>query len=401
MKVLIWVNKFPAISETFIRDHIVGLLKQGLKVSIYQNNQQIDSTQLKALEGFEKYDLLNHLVDIDENFEYSKMKRYMVAVKVLFQVLFSGSLKYYLRALNIFKFGNQAWSLRLFFRVQFIMENNIEIIHCHFGTNGLLATDLKFVGLPVKLFTTFHGFDIRMGLKQGGHLFKPLFESADCLIAISNYNKKHLLNFGASENKIVLLPNGIDPKAFQRQTTNTLKDSTVKLLSVARLVKEKALQVAIKAVAEVQKQTEIKLDYTIIGEGPQKDTLIELTRELGIEKQVHFKGSLASSEVQKAMKSHNVFLLSSKVEVLPTVLLEAQASGMVIVATDVGSVKEIVKAGVVINTSNFTEALLEVINTKNYWDEYTVIGRTLIETYFNADILMGRLIKLYKKTELF
>ena len=110
-------------------------------------------------------------------------------------------------------------------------------------------------------------------------------------------------------------------------------------------------------------------------------------------------GSKTTEEVKDLMHSYQLFLLSSTNEVLPTVLLEAQAAEMLVIATDVGSVKTIVKSGVVVPPNDglaFREAIESLILRRFEWQEVAVTGRDHIIAYYDIDRQVKRLIDLYK-----
>jgi colanic acid/amylovoran biosynthesis glycosyltransferase len=399
MKVLFWISKFPAFSETFIRDQIVSLLDQGVDVTIYTKNGKINIEELEALSGFEAYQLLDRVVDVDLYFETNRFKRLLKLFHIFFSVLFSKNFKYYKESLSIKKFGSLARSLRLFFRVHFFLRNNINVVHAHYGPNGNSAVVLKEIGLPINLFTTFHGYDIRLGLTNGGHIYKPLFEHADGILAISKYNFRKLLDFGASKTKLIFLPNGINISLFKQESSN-LHKGVLKILTVARLVEEKSLDVAIKALYEVlRSHPDLVFEYTIVGEGEKRLELQNLITSLGLIKDVKLVGAQSSLVVRDLMSQSDLFLLSSQAEALPTVLLEAQASEMILLATDVGSVRDIVVGGLVVASKDvhaFKNGLLELLDKRDYWAVLAKKGSDFVGESHNIKEQTKKLISYYE-----
>lgn len=399
MKVLFWVKKFPSFSETFIRDQVVSLLDHGLDVVIYTKNGKINKNELNALNGFESYNLIDRIVDVDIYFEKNKYKRLFKLIPILYSAFFSKNFKYYKEALSFNKYGASAKALRLFFRVHFVLKYNINVIHAHFGPNGNEAAVLKRIGLPIKLFATFHGYDIRLGLTKGGHIYKTLFEQADGIFAISGYNYKNLLKFGVSETKLINLPNGINVAFFKRRSEIS-KLGVIKVLTVARLVKEKALDVAIKAINEVvQSKLNIILEYTIVGEGELREELQDLIDSLGLSKQIKLIGAKHSKAVRDFMVQSDLFLLSSEAEALPTVLLEAQAAEMVVLATNVGSVYDIVKSGLVVPSKDieaFTNGLQQLLKKRREWPIMAAEGRKFVCKFHDIKQLTKKLITFYE-----
>jgi len=399
MKVLIVVDKFPTVSETFIRNQITGLIDYGVEVYIYPKHGRVHEKELYALKGFENYQLEQQIIDLDSGYERSKPLRFLKGLLLLMAKLFHTDFKYYKASLDAKQFGAVAKSLRLLFRVHNLLKYNIDIIHAHFGPNGEHMAMLKKMGLPIKLFTTFHGYDIRLGLDKGGDIYKDLFQYADSVIAISEYNKKHLISFGLNADKLIVLPNGIDTAYFKCNNVRP-ESSTIKLLTVARLVEEKALDIAITAVSDVLRlQSNIDITYTIVGDGELREVLQALIDQLQLQDVITLVGSKTTEEVKDLMHSHHLFLLSSEHEVLPTVLLEAQAAGMIVLATDVGSVKEIVKSGMVVSPDDiegFRDALLKLLDQKAFWLKETKIGQDYILTRFNIKKQVEQLMDLYQ-----
>ncbi|MFD2542029.1 glycosyltransferase [Lacinutrix gracilariae] len=398
MHILFWVDKFPLLSETFIRDQIISVVAHNHKVTIHTKNRKINTSELNALTGFEKYNLQDKVVPIDVLFPRKKWKRILRFSQIILQNIFSKNLKYYVKTLDVKSFNAEAKSLQLFFKTHFLLKNKVEIIHAHFGPNGQDATVFKKIGLPIKLFTTFHGYDIRLAEKKGGEIYTDLFAFADGIFSISNYNTTSLLHFGAPKNKILPLSNGVDVSFFKRETP-LIKTDKIKILTVARLVAEKDLSVAIHAVSKaIEKYPNI--EYHIIGEGEARNTLQNKIDALGLSSQIKLLGAKNSTQVRDAMVSSHLFLLSSKAEALPTVLLEAQAAGLVVLATNVGSVKDMVKSGVVVqseNTAAFTTGLLSLLDKQSDWLASSALGSTYITENYSITKQANTLLEYYKK----
>ncbi len=399
MNILFWINKFPTFSETFIRDQIINLIDNGMDVSIYSGPRK-DFSESDALKGFEKFNLKEKVIDEVDFLPSIWRKRKVKHYQILLLSIFNGNYKYYKRALNEDRFGEFSKSFRLFYYVHYLLKNKIQIIHAHFGTNGLQASIFKELGLPLKLITTFHGFDIRLGMKNEKSFYKPLFKNADKIIAISKFNKEHLMEFGLEESKIVSLPNGIDTNFFKK-TIIKPKSEKIQIITVARLVEEKSLGLGITAISKLLIDNQkLQIEYSIIGEGELKKELLVLIKNLNLEKHVKLLGSKTTLEVKNAMINADVFLLTSKVEVLPTVLLEAQACELPIVATDVGSVKEMVVNGIIVKPNSLDDLVIGLTKIINMQDEWLIMGndgRNFIAEKFNIKKITKSLIEIYNE----
>jgi colanic acid/amylovoran biosynthesis glycosyltransferase len=397
MTVLFWVHKFPVYSQTFVRDQIIGLLNLDVDVYIYSGKtRQLD--EIGAINGFESYNLINKLVDSDILYPKSKLKRIAHAIRILFLNIFTHNLIFYFRTLNFKKYGIDSKNLHLFFFVNFLLQNKVDIIHAHFGTNGNSASVMKEIGLPLKLVTTFHGYDIRDGIKNKA-LYSPLISAADSVVSISNYNYKNLLSFGFKEEQIFSLNNGINIDFFKRQEVLKQNDS-IKIITVARLSYEKGVDIGIEAFSNLLSKTKGKLEYHIVGTGKELERIKEQIKTLNIEKVVFLHGKANTYEVRDLMHKSDILLLTSRAEASPTVLLEAQASELLVVATDVGDVKAMVKSGIVVNPENISEivnGLKKLIDHRADWSVLTSSGSKFVEQNFNITKQTQKLLSHYKQ----
>lgn len=146
-----------------------------------------------------------------------------------------------------------------------------------------------------------------------------------------------------------VIPNGIDPMAFQR--SQELRDSTrfreglgslFVWLAVGRLERQKDYPTMIRAFATVVKQ-QPQTCLLIAGDGDLRPEIERLARRLDVDDRVRFLG--VRTDVHCLMNAADAYVMSSAWEGMPNVLLEAGATQLPIVATDVGGVGEVVLDG--------------------------------------------------------
>lgn len=399
MNIVFWVNQFPVVSETFIRDQIIGLKNKGINPLILVSYTSSDTL---ALKGFENYNLLENITEKGDLLTKNKIKRVIKALLILLKNINKSSFFYYLKSLNVIKLKKESLNLSLFYLLHYLLENKIEVIHAHFGNNGEQAAIIKSLGVPIKLITTFHGYDIRAGISKGGIIYKNLKTHGDVIIAISPYNKEKLIGFGFDSSQLVSINNGINTTNFKPSHIKSTSDSKIKIISVGRLVEIKGFDMALYALKNVlEKFDNYQIEYTIIGEGHQYNILNQIAIELNISNQVVFKGALSSEQISNQLKHSDFYLLSSRNEAIPTVVLEAQACALPVVATNVGSVKDVVLEGVngylaEVNIESITEALLKMIDNKNNWKTFGNNSRELIDNQYSYNSMLEKLIQLYK-----
>jgi len=396
MKVLIWLNQFPTFSETFIRDQIINLKKETIEVVTFCNYK--NDNELSALDNYSEYNLLDDRYCLEDIVPKNKFKRFYLALKILINKLFTNDFLVLLRTLNGLKFGADAYKLILFYTANFIIDHKITTIHAHFGPNGTKASFIKQIGLPIKLYTTFHGYDIRLGDKNGGKIYNTLFKYSDGVFSISPYNKQKLIDFGLPVSKIIDLPNGIDTTFFNRDKLISL-NGPIKLISVARLAEEKGILIFLKALkAYVTEVNTSEIIYSVIGEGPLRTVIEQYIIEQNMQKYVFLLGKKNTHDVKAHFIESDVYVLPSLAEALPTVLLEAQSCSMPILATNVGSVADMTTDSVIVEPNSveaLKNGLKQLVNNRNSWN---VIGqqhrKNIIENY-NIKHITAKLIHEY------
>jgi colanic acid/amylovoran biosynthesis glycosyltransferase len=312
-----------------------------------------------------------------------------------------------LRALNFFKFAREALSLNVFYKARnFNKRGDFDIVQCHFGTNGNVGAMLKEAGFRFKLVTMFHGYDIRKALSDGKDIYKKVREYGDCFLSISDYSKKNLMDMGFDEKKIRYHPVGIDLSEidFNTRKISAEKKKKIKILTVARLVWEKGLEYGIKAFNLAKRRfPELDIEYGIVGKGPLLEKLEATAGALGLADNITFYGACDHYRIIAFLRNAHIFLLPSVVEVLPVSLLEAQASGLPVVATDVGSVRQAMvdgKSGYMAASKDVTdiaEKLNMLIEDHEKWPYMSAAGREFVEKNYDIRRLNLKLESIYRR----
>jgi glycosyltransferase involved in cell wall biosynthesis len=181
-------------------------------------------------------------------------------------------------------------------------------------------------------------------------LFFRLLRTASGVIAPSKAIRNELLQAGFSNNKIFLLPNGVDVERFRPATPSeraaaaeTFGSAGDKLVigTVARLVHRKGIDVLLHAFATVLRTHRAQL--LVVGDGELGDDLRELTHELGLDCSVSWVGLQADTSTW--LRRMDVFVLPSRLEGSPNAVLEAMATGLPIVATRIGGIVDLLEDG--------------------------------------------------------
>ncbi len=159
------------------------------------------------------------------------------------------------------------------------------------------------------------------------------------VITVSDSSKKDIIDLGFtdSERVSVVYP-GIDQKKFER----TSKTNHPSLLYLGRLKDYKHIDTAIHAFQQILSKHP-GAQFTIAGEGPTEDSLKKLVKKLGIESYVQFVGRVDDDQKRQLLASHWVMVQPSLFEGWGMTVIEANASGTLVVASDVNGLRESVK----------------------------------------------------------
>lgn len=405
MRIAFVIKTFPELSETFILNQITGLIDRGHEVDIFAG-QRGDAGEMQP--DIRRYRLMER-TRFTVPHAKSRLKRSVGALKLAVSHVPENP-RAVLGSLNVLAYGRRAASFRLLHEiVPFLPRRDYDIIQCHYGMLGTHAALMKKVGvLTGRIVVMFHGFDIRQGREQGPGMYREIMGRDIHVLSISSYNRANLLEFGFPPDNIVNHPVGIDMKRFpfrrpRQQPSGGSGRECVKILTVGRLVREKGLEYGLQAIAEVlARDPSRRVQYTIVGDGEQRDELQELAAALKLGGVVTFAGGQDQRHVRRELQRADLFLLPSRNEALPVCLMEAQASGLPVVATSVGSVHEIVRdghSGFLVPPGDaiaLADRLAYLIDNPQVWRGMGQAGREHVEARYDVNRLNDRLIRIYE-----
>lgn len=282
-----------------------------------------------------------------------------------------------------------------------------DVVHAHSGRVGLVTEYLRRWGVvDAPLVVSFHGSDalVEPG-RYSRHMYDRLFEGADLITANTDFLKDTLATLGAPMGRSRRLPVGVDLDRLEFHPRGWTPGEPLRLLTVARLIECKGLPYGITAV-ETLLERGIDVHYTIVGDGPRRGALDALIRRKELDSSVTLTGGLPWNEVKAAYDEHHVFLLPGIIardgsqEAQGKVLLEAQGSGMPWVASDVGGVAEVVAPGsgklVEPGSSKaIVGAVEQLLERHAHWPEMGRRGRRYVEASFTNQRLVDVLLDLY------
>ncbi|MBI4341153.1 MAG: GT4 family glycosyltransferase PelF [Candidatus Omnitrophica bacterium] len=211
---------------------------------------------------------------------------------------------------------------------------------------------------------------------------------------------------GLPASKLHTIYNGVDLHVFNPATRNgTLRqqwrvgpaDQVVGI--VGRLAPEKDHATFLRAAAAVAQQ-QPNARFLIVGQGPLRGQLEQLSRQLGLQPQVRFVDS--PQEIADVFAAIDLLVLSSIYEGCSNVILEAMAMGKPVIATDVGGNPELVepqRTGLLVPVGNpeaLAEAMVQLLRDPPRATQLGEAGRQRVEEYFSAERMVAQTISLYE-----
>ena len=299
----------------------------------------------------------------------------------------------------IFKYGN---------------IKSLELIHAHFGQNGIAAIKLK-KELKIPLITSFYGYDTGGLAKHFLPYYQPLIKEGDLFLVLSEDMKKDLINLGFPPEKTLIHHLGVDTDEFNINR-NYSKDNYFKLLTIARLDEGKGVHIVLKALQllfDIQPSMKQIIKYSIVGGGAYEDNLKQFVNEYNLSDNVEIINNLGVKNgreiVKEQLRNSDIFILCSyqttrgTKEGTPVVLMEAQSCGLPCIATKHAGIPEIVidgKTGILVRekcAEEICQAIIFLYTHKEVMESMKIQARQHIIKNFNQSVQMDKLCFEYNK----
>lgn len=351
LKILVVVEMFPCAIQTFVLNQIIGLIDKGHDVWIFAKKKwKIDL----PLPEIEKYGLLK----------------------------------------------------KIYYDVVPINLDSFDIIYCQFAHISHDFVELKKANKrPWKLVVAFRGYDSSAILKQNPHVYDDLFKIGDLFLPVCKYFKNILIDAGCDLRKIRVHHSAIDCTefAFQFRKKN---HSIIHIVTTARLVKEKGVEIALEAIFNLLKQGQ-NIKYTIIGDGPLKKIFNKKIVNSGYTNRIQILGYVSHAEVCKVLSTADIFMLvpittkNNILEGIPNSLMEAMALGIPVISSYHSGIPELIIDGVSgflvpeYDIHALVDKLKYMIIHHELWPIFSFAGRNYVERKHNIILTNNYLEQMF------
>lgn len=298
-------------------------------------------------------------------------------------------------------FSKIGFALALFFKL-LLPGRRFDVFHCHTlnGQAALVSVAVGYLtGRPVVLKVTRsgHGSQLANYRKScgGRFMFKLISAGAEKIIALTDDVEEELLCAGVNGEKIIKFPNGTEiPERVIRR-----KGDRLNLTYIGRLIGRKRVDWLIQSVAILSK--EYGLTLTIVGEGPERSRLEQMSESLQAIGVVQFLGQRSKEEVGSILANTDIFILPSDSEGMSNALLEAMAAGVAVIASDIKANRELVLGhgnGILFTTQEgLTKAVRRLVLDAAKRRALGAAARETIEQRFSFDVISRSYQQLYEQ----
>ncbi len=278
-----------------------------------------------------------------------------------------------------------------------------DIIHVHVYTAGILPLLLKHLyKIPYILtehFKIIKPQDKFFIKKLKILLAKLIFRNAELLIHVSRFMADYIENFGI-KNKYTIVPNTIDTSIFyyKNYNKNTYSKKKKHIIFVGNLTSGKGMDYLLHAIS-ILKEKRSDFILNIVGDGEECSKYKDMVKKLNISDIVIFHGIKSKEEVAKMMRKSHFLVLPSLFETFSCVSIEAMATGLPVVATEVGAIKEIIdkNKGILIapgDVNSLISAIEFMLDNHSKYDHSRISN--YIRTKYGYDAVGKKLYDIYK-----
>ncbi len=276
------------------------------------------------------------------------------------------------------------------------------LITCHSTIAGLIGR-LSIRNRIPTIFTA-HGWGFTKGTSVLRRLLIPIIEKITArycqnIICVSENDLQLALHYRiAPSQKLLRVYNGV-PSC---QTCTTSSDQFVRIIFVGRFAPPKDPLLLLKAIEACPKSIKQSIRLSLIGDGPLVQEVQQYIQEHHLVDSIYLLGSLTPPHVQQALQTSDIFILPSRYEGFPYVVLEAMACGLPVIASDVGGIREAIEqdAGLVIPPNDqqaLTDAIVQLVQHPEERKNMGKIGRQKTQTIFSLETMCHNTHALYTK----
>jgi N-acetyl-alpha-D-glucosaminyl L-malate synthase BshA len=392
MKILVLTTTFPRWKDdttpAFVYELSKRLQENGWEIVVLAPHHE-GAKKIEIMDGMKVY-----------RFPYFWPTKYQ-------RLVYEGGILPNLKRSNLTKIQVPLFILaELYYAFKIIRKEKINGVHTHWIVpSGLVGAVCKIVFKKPFIISS-HGSDLVPLMSKFFKYFgKFALNSCDICTVNSTATKDAVLDIHCHIKELKIIPMGIDLKLFNQNLISDIKKdykiNSTMILTVGRISEEKGIEHMIKAVPFILKEIpEVKL--VIIGDGPEKNRLEELVKNLNLTENIIFIGWILNNDLNKFYKSADIFVLPSLREGMGVVLLEAMACGTPVIGSDIGGIKDMIKDGengflaVPGNPEDIAQKIIRLLSNEDLRQKFSDNGLKKVQEKFSWDVVNEKFVKIYE-----
>ncbi len=396
------VSRFPKLSETFILREMIALEKAGWEVCLYpiilEKTQVVHSEAEPWLKRLRYFPWLSGNV-LGANFRLffkSPLKYLSLWMKVIFGNIKSPS--FLARAVMLFP--------KAVLMAEDLAEKNVKHVHAHFATHPAMAAWIIHQISGVSYSITVHAHDIYVNRS----MLEPKLRDASFIVAISNFNREFLAQHYGDwvRDKIKIVHCGIDTQVYSGRSDALPEDKKNTFVSIGSLQAYKGMRYLIEA-CSLLKERGLSFKCKIIGDGEERAFLNDLVVRHGLERYVELVGAKKQNEVAQLLGEAYFYVQPSvitetgKMEGIPVAMMEAMASKLPVIASNLSGIPELIhhgETGYLVppgESQPLADAIEYVLSHPQEVSRIAEAGRVMVQTEFDIYKNVNQLAELFSQ----
>jgi glycosyltransferase involved in cell wall biosynthesis len=341
------LSQYPAISHTFFLQEVLGLRARGVPIETASiNRPDRPSAEMPVVEAAEAR-RTHYIKDGRKGRTLRKLlgvlfKRPDVVVRGLLAVATLDGLSLGERGFWLFYLAEALLVGR------WMKLRRLQHLHVHFGGPVASVGLLTSLAWKVPYSLTIHGPEELLNVES--HHLSTKVAHAKFVFCISDFCRSQLYALvpPSEWDKFTVIRLGVDPLVLTpgaRPNSFSMRDDTLRLVCTGRMVPAKGHLILLQAV-QMLREKGISLKVTMIGGGPELDSLQRFVVSNQLADSVNFTKALSHPETLAQLRRADLFALASFAEGIPVALMEAMSLGLPCISTNIAGIPELIRTGV-------------------------------------------------------
>jgi colanic acid/amylovoran biosynthesis glycosyltransferase len=397
VRILILTNSFPSASGTFVYNHVHGLANRGHDVLVLAKR----SNRVPYPENTAAIRVILYSSE-------QKSRAPFFSCKPALLFFLRHPLRFF-RVIRQILIHNDWAVMQAFSAFRRLDVDVFDVTHAEFGPLGNMAIALKACGIRTgPICTSFRGSDISSYARRRPCAYTLLARQGEKFLPVCAAFIPRLKELGFPEDRIKVYHSAVNLDGFPLRSARRSRSSErILLIVIGRFVAKKGFHLAVEVVKRLLNEG-MDVELELIGDGPERGTLLARAAALGIADRIVAPGWLGRREIYERLIRADVCLGTSitpdtgEVEGIPNVLKEAMAVGVPVAAFDHSGVGELVqngRTGLLIPEGDIeamVRAVKHLVSDASPTERIVAAARKLIEDEYSSDVQAAAVESIYR-----